>query len=78
MVRIENIKINGNIVSCDYFPENKNEKGFVEYDIENDEIIKWKPTKENEWEAYVSHALHTIIKAIKNNSVKDVMYSHWY
>lgn len=78
MVRVENIKVSGDIVSCDYFPENKENKGFVKYDIKKDKIIEWKPTEENEWEAYVSHALSTILKAIKNNDMKPVLYSYWY
>ena len=78
MVRIENIKIEGDIISCDYYPDNKDLKGFVKYDREKDKIIEWLPTEENEWEAYVSHSLSTIIKAINNNNLEPIMYSYWY
>ena len=78
MVRIENIKIEGDIISCNYFPDNKELKGFVKYDRKKHKIIEWNPTQENEWEAYVSHSLSTIIKAIENNNIEPIMYSYWY
>ncbi len=48
MVRLKNIKREGNIISADYYPESTNERGFVAVDINTLEMVECIETSEDE------------------------------
>ncbi len=56
MVVISNIIRNGNIMSCDYYPEDKGKKGHVSVSLKTEEIIDVQIVPEFESEDYKKYA----------------------
>ena len=78
MVRVENVKIDGNIVTCDYYPENKQDKSTVKFDLNTEKIIEINRCPSDDWGAYVRHAINGTIERIKENDVPPVFCVAWY
>lgn len=78
MVRVENVKIDGNIVTCDYYPENKQDKSTVKFDLTTEKIIEVNKCASDDWGAYVRHAISKTAERIRNNDLVPVFYSIWY
>lgn len=80
MVKITNIKIDENIVSCNYYPEDGDKYGFISYDMENDKYIDRICSDEGKNEdMYIGHAIHKVIQIVQEKKeIPKEAYSVWY
>lgn len=49
MVKIKNIRINGNLVNCEIYPEDSNENGYMVVNIAIGEIVEFNLPSGYEW-----------------------------
>lgn len=81
MVKLKNIKIDGNTVKCDIFPEDSRERGLLEVDISENKIINYVLSTGYEWcENHLAHAKRFIIENfvdIRDVPMKDKTIM-WY
>lgn len=65
MVRLENIKSNGVTISCDYFPEDRSEKGFLEVNSSG-EIVSIELSDYDKKQVYASFAKRKLVEIISS------------
>lgn len=80
MVKIYNIELNGNIISCDYLPEDSKLQGHIEVNIKTEEIETVVYSKyEYAKKMYASFARRKLIDVYKNGELfPDKIISMWY
>lgn len=80
MVKIKNIKISGDIISCDYYPENTNLRGYIAYNVKTDEIEQYEPSQYYaNGRVYTSHVVWKLRELYKNeDEIPAEAYSVWY
>lgn len=67
MVKLKNIKIDGNTVKCDIFPEDSEERGLLEVDISENKIINYVLPTGYEWcENHLAHAKRYIVECFRD------------
>ncbi|MBP3307960.1 MAG: hypothetical protein J6L90_00815 [Clostridia bacterium] len=83
MVILKSIKLNNDIISCDYFPEGGEKGGYIAVDINTHQIVEHRPScfegrlffKE---ETYASHAIDRLIELSKESVIKEASAVMWY
>ncbi len=81
MVVLKNIKQQGNVLSCNYYPEsNDDEKGYIEMNIDNGELLKIDYSPCKYWKAgYVAHARDGLLKIAQSGKPIPEKYTvMWY
>ena len=78
MVCIRNIKKNGNLISCDYYPENKNLSGNIVVDIRNKEIIEHTLYSEEESYSYPNMARVKLLEFANKDIFPSEAFCFWY
>lgn len=80
VLKLKNIKLNGSIMSCDYYPEDTDYKGFIAYDMEKDKMVDYVPSEYhcNE-KMYTGQTVAKLYNLYKNkNDIPNEAYSVWY
>lgn len=63
MIELKNIKIDGNIVKCEIYPEDSRTSGHIEVDVSEDKIIDFTLPPGYEWcKNHLEHAKRFIVK----------------
>lgn len=79
MIRLKNIKREGNIVKCNIIPEDSKEPGRLVVDVDKEEIIDYELPKGYEWcRSHVGHAFWAIIDGVKSNNLPEERLVMWY
>lgn len=79
MVKLLNILLNKNIISCDYAPENCNQTGHVDMDIITKELINITYSEyEYGKKMYVSHVRKKLIEIINMSEIPAETVAIWY
>ncbi len=57
MLKLKNIVIENNIISCNITPEDSKSSGTMQYDVENDKVLMFSFPEGYEWcEPYIAQA----------------------
>lgn len=81
MIILRNVKKSGNIIECDYYPENGASLGHVAIDIDKKEFVESKciMTKEDEYtRSYYNHATIKLMKISKSDDFKNNNFKSEY
>ena len=78
MVCIRNIKKNGNLLSCDYYPENKSLGGHIVVDINSKEIIEHNSASEQELYTYPNMARVRLLQFADKDEFPSEAFCCWY
>ncbi len=79
MVIVRNAKKTGDIVEFDYYPENKDEKGYIKYNYKTREILSIKKTSFDDCMNYVGHARVAVNRCIDANlEIPQEICEMWY
>ncbi len=79
MIRLKNVKREGNIVKCNIIPEDSKEMGWLVVDIDKEKIDSFELPKGYEnckW--HVGHAFWAIIDGVKSNNLPEEKLIMWY
>lgn len=72
MIKLKNIKIDDKLAVCDIIPEDSTEKGFIEVNLETQEVINFSLPKGYEWcKNHISHAVNALIQMAVSGNVQD-------
>lgn len=75
MVEIENIRVNGNLASCDFLPNgSEEEKGHIVVDIEKMVIVE----RDQEPSMHSAHAKNLLLDVIKSGEWSGRYTRVWY
>ena len=78
MVEIKNIKLQGDIISCDYYPEgNREERCYLAVNVLTGLIVNHLH-REDEWPAYADHTVARLLEICNNNPLPDTSTVMWY
>lgn len=81
MIELKNIKIDGNIVKCEIFPEDSRNNGNIEVDVSENKIISFVLPTGYEWcKNHLEHAKRFIVENythIRDIPIKDKTIM-WY
>jgi hypothetical protein len=65
MIKLKNIVINDNHLSCTIIPEDSRDSGYLEIDLNNNELVKTLLPKGYEWcKKHVQHAKQYLLNII--------------
>ena len=80
MVELINIKLNGNVISCDYIPEQSGMEGTVFVDTKSEEISKVNYSEyEYGKKMYVAHVRSKLIELfLAGNPIPNSATSIWF
>ena len=81
MIELKNIKIDGNIVKCEIYPEDSKTSGYIEVDVLDNKIINCVLPCGYEWcKNHLEHAKKYIVKHFRE--IKTIHLSRkmimWY
>lgn len=80
MVKLTNIKLNGSVMSCDYYPEHTNLKGHIAYDMKKSVVLEYEPSQYpgNE-KMYAGQVLGKMCMLYRNKEdIPIETYSVWF
>lgn len=67
MIELKNIKIDGNTVKCEIYPEDSRESGCIEVDVLENKIVNSALPQGYEWcKNHLEHARRYIVMNFKN------------
>lgn len=73
MIKLENIKINGNVVECDIYPEDSKTGGHIAVDTLNGKIVKCVMPTGYEWcKNHLEHAREYITERLNETNDLNV------
>ena len=79
MVRLNNIKKNGNIIQCDIFPEDSNIPGYIVVNINTETVREYELPKGYEWcNNHMNHAMRTLIEISNEKELPKERLVMWY
>lgn len=78
MVCIRNLKKNGNLLSCDYYPENKDIAGNIIVDIKTKLTVKHTIYSEQEFLTYSIMAKKRLLEFSETNELPNEAFCYWY
>lgn len=79
MVLLKNIKKINQIISCEYYPEGKCEKGVLKIDTNNNEVIELERSLEDEdIDMYIRHAKLKLIELAGKKKIPEEYCCAWY
>lgn len=79
MVKLKNIKKNHDLISCDFFPEDAQNPGHIEYNIANDEVINCDYPEGYEWcDSHLSHAVDYLSSVANDDKMPESKLIMWY
>lgn len=79
MLQLKNIRKNDNTIQADYYPEDREEHGFVIIDCKTGDIINSKTTpSDGELCMYRYHAAYALGRLAKQEMVPDSQRVMWY
>ncbi len=79
MLKLKNIKLNNNILSSKFYPENSEDFGTVSINIETMEVIEKTPSKYDEtFPIYLNHAIEGLKKIIGTTELPKEKLVMWY
>lgn len=75
MIKLKNIKIDGNVVKCEIYPEDSKESGYIEVDIDKNSIINSNLPTDYKWcKWHLVHVKKYLIEhfaEIQSESIKE-------
>ena len=77
MLRLKNIKIEGNKAEADFYPEDSKEAGHIVVDLDAEEVVSCKDVS-GYGESYRGHAKMALIKMAKENNTTTERTVMWY
>ncbi|MBQ4544519.1 MAG: hypothetical protein II996_03000 [Oscillospiraceae bacterium] len=79
MIRLKNIRINGNKASCEIFPEGSSESGYIIVDTLSQKVINYSLPEGYEWcDNHISHACAELVKISKTQEPITDKLVMWY
>lgn len=79
MLKLKNIKLNNNILSAEYHPENSDDFGKVSINTENMEVVEQRPSKHDEsFPIYLNHAVDALKKLSKTTEIPKEKLIMWH
>lgn len=79
MLQLKNIQKNNNVIRADYYPENRDEYGFVIVDCKTGSIIESKTTlSDGEIGMYRYHAAYALGMLAKQENIPATKCIMWY
>lgn len=79
MLKLKNIKLNNNILSAEYHPENSDDFGSVSINTENMEVVEQRPSKYDEsFPIYLNHAVDALKKLSKTTEIPKEKLIMWH
>ena len=79
MLKLKNIKMNNDIISAEYDPENSGALGTVSVDIKSGEIVTSRISEyDRDFPVYLDHAVACLEKLASQDSVPEEKTVMWY
>ena len=78
MLLLKLIKINNNVVVYNYFPENTEDYGTIEFDLRSREARLIKRADKSQQTMYVMHADQGLLRMLDENDFSDTRIVAWY
>ena len=78
MVKLKHIVKTNEKITCNYFPEDGTDVGYIEVNIETQTIEKHIPTKLIGDKTYAMHAKYRLIKLLKEDVIPETSTVMWY
>lgn len=79
MIKLKNIKIENDTVTCDLLPEDSSEYGYIVVNIHTKNIQEYVLPQGYEWcKNHIEHAKENLIKMCETNTLQNELTIMWY
>lgn len=78
MVTLFNIKKSGKTISCNYYPEDSDKKGYVVLDIESQDVIEKELSQDDNSMSHLAHAARKLREIRNDDDFPKEIKVVWY